>query len=401
MKGWRNSGSLKGALASFPPPPRDGHSSWPAFFRRSTFHNIDAQAAHSDHGQEKQRNRPRRCCGMPLWLFITICVVILLAITLAVLLPVFLVVVPQENSNALSSCEKSNPCKNGGVSVSSGTICSCVCTNGYTGSQCTASGDGSCTTTNIGENSASKSATMGSELPQLLEDSQKTFSIPLDPVTIMALFSQNDVSCTTQNELVSFNDVASNGNNNSNTRRSSFTKQSDELLSNTEQSSSTSDSQLDKYRRTLAARASVATMNGIVFDNSSPSSDESSTGTQTTASAAEETASPKSTSTSTPTTTASTSSATTTSTSTPTSVPQRAISFSRTAVLYILEMTGTFDAAMESEESIQYYLKNTYPTSGAGRYNVNLPKSGVKGSFALDFDNYSITMSNGTSVGGS
>lgn len=337
---------------------------------------------------------------MPLWLFITICVVILLAITLAVLLPVFLVVVPQENSNVLSSCEKSNPCKNGGVSVSSGSICSCVCTNGYTGSQCTASGDGSCITTNIGENSASKSATMGSDLPQLLEDSQKTFSIPLDSVTIMALFSQNDVSCTTQNELVSFNDVASNKNSNSNTRRSVSIQQSEELLSDTEQPSSTSDSPLDNYRRTLAARTSVATMNGIVFDNSSPSSEDSLTGTQTTASAAE-TAPPKSTSTSTPTTTASTSSATTTSTSESTSVPQKAINFSRTAVLYILEMTGTFDAAMESEESIQYYLKNTYPTSGAGRYNVNLPNSGVKSSFALDFDKYSITMSNGTSVGGS
>lgn len=400
MKGWRNSGSLKGALASFPPPPRDGRSSWPTFFRRSIFHNIDTQAAHSDHDQEKQSSRRRRCCGMPLWLFITICVVILLAITLAVLLPVFLVVVPQENSNVLSSCEKSNPCKNGGVSVSSGSICSCVCTNGYTGSQCTASGDGSCTTTNIGENSASKSATMGSDLPQLLEDSQKTFSIPLDSVTIMALFSQNDVSCTTQNELVSFNDVASNKNSNSNTRRSVSIQQSEELLSDTEQPSSTSDSPLDNYRRTLAARTSVATMNGIVFDNSSPSSEDSLTGTQTTASAAE-TAPPKSTSTSTPTTTASTSSATTTSTSESTSVPQKAINFSRTAVLYILEMTGTFDAAMESEESIQYYLKNTYPTSGAGRYNVNLPNSGVKSSFALDFDKYSITMSNGTSVGGS
>ena len=388
-------------MASFPPPPRDGRSSWPAFFRRSTFHNIDAQAAHSDHEQEKQSNRPRRCCGLPLWLFIAICVVILLAITLAVLLPVFLIVVPQEESNSLSSCEKSNPCRNGGVSVSSGSICSCVCTNGYTGSQCTKSGNGSCSTTNIGENSASKSATMGSDLPQLLEDSQKTFSIPLDPVTIMALFSQNDVSCTTQNELVSFNDVANNKNNSSNTRRSVSTQPSEKLPSDTEQSSSTSDSQLDIYRRTLAARASVATMNGIVFDNSSPSSDESSTGTQTTAAAVEETTPPESTSTPTPTTTSSSSSATTTSTSTPTSVPQKAINFSRTAVLYILEMTGTFDAAMESEESIQYYLKNTYPISGAGRYNVNLPKSGVKGSFALDFDKYSITMSNGTSVGGS
>lgn len=242
---------------------------------------------------------------------------------------------------------------------------------------------------------------MGSDLPQLLEDSQKTFSIPLDPVTIMALFSQNDVSCTTQNELVSFNDVANNKNNSSNTRRSVSTQPSEKLPSDTEQSSSTSDSQLDIYRRTLAARASVATMNGIVFDNSSPSSDESSTGTQTTAAAVEETTPPESTSTPTPTTTSSSSSATTTSTSTPTSVPQKAINFSRTAVLYILEMTGTFDAAMESEESIQYYLKNTYPISGAGRYNVNLPKSGVKGSFALDFDKYSITMSNGTSVGGS
>ena len=92
------------------------------FLRRSTLHNIETLNSQSDHGEteEKPAKKSRRCCGMPLWLFILICVAVIIIITLAVLLPVFLVAVPNEKANKESTCETSHPCKNGGVSVSSG-----------------------------------------------------------------------------------------------------------------------------------------------------------------------------------------------------------------------------------------------------------------------------------------
>lgn len=375
-------------MASFPPPPRQGErSSWPVFFRRSTFHNIE-RVTSQDPSEEKQPNKPRRCCGMPLWLFITICVAVLIIITLAVLLPVFLVAVPQQKSNNQSTCEETTPCKNGGVSVSSGPICSCVCVNGYSGSQCTIPQDGSCTTAAIDGGSSSKTITMGSDLPQLFEDARETFNIPLDQTTIMALFSKSNVSCTTQNELVSFRDITSKK-----SRRSlPVVKQEDGLLSTLEPT------------QTLAARDSVATENGIIFDDSSPSQTSSTTVTPTTPS--EPTSSSEEISTSTPTRTGTVTAAgssptsTATSTTAPTPIPHKALSFSRAAILYILEMTGEFNATTQSQQNIQCYLTSTYSNSGAGSYDVDLSRAGVRASFALDFDQYTITMGNGASVGG-
>ncbi|ODM18453.1 hypothetical protein SI65_06324 [Aspergillus cristatus] len=390
----RNSGSLQDTLENFPPPPRrntEGYSSWPMFLRRSTLHNIETLNSHSDHGEAKEKpaKRSRRCCGMPLWLFILICVAVIIIITLAVLLPVFLVAVPKERANNESTCEASHPCKNGGVSVSSGSVCSCVCTNGYTGSQCTIAGDSSCTTTDIDGSSTSKTATMGSDLPQLFQDSRETFNIRLDPVTIMALFSKSNVSCTTQNELVSINDVSSK------TRRF-FPVQLDDLPS-----------------QTLAARDTVATMKGIVFDDSSPTAESLPTATDimtaspppqetstTSSSETSTTSAPTTTAQTTTPTTSPTSTSTSKPTSTATSVPQKALTFSQVAILYIFEMTGTLNAAIQSEEDIRHYLKSTYSTSNGGNYDVDLSRSGVQANFALDFDEWTITMGNGTKAGG-
>jgi len=363
------------------------------FLRRSTLHNIETLNSNSDHGEaeEKPAKRSRRCCGMPLWLFILVCVAVIIIITLAILLPVFLVAVPKERANNESTCEASYPCENGGVSVSSGPVCSCVCTNGYTGSQCTIAGDSSCTTTDIDGSSTSKTATMGSDLPQLFQDSQEIFNIHLDPVTIMALFSKSNVPCTTQNELVSINDFSSK------TRRF-FPVWLDELPS-----------------QTLAARDTVATMNGIVFDDSPPTAESLPTVTDiTTASLPPQemsTASSFETSiTSAPTSTARTTnpSTSTTFTSTPTStttstssgVPQKALTFSQVAILYVFEMTGMFNAAIQSGEDIRHYLKSTYSSSRGGNYDVDLGRSGVQANFMLDFDEWTITMGNGTKTGG-
>ncbi|KAK1141607.1 hypothetical protein N8T08_008871 [Aspergillus melleus] len=393
---YRRSGSIKDLLASFPPPaatPEGGRGSpWPVFFRRSTLHHIKSNETMPEaEGNEKVEKRPRRCCGMPLWLFILICALVIVIILVAVLVPVFLVA----NKNSGASCESNSPCANGGVSVSSGDVCSCVCSNGFTGSQCTISGDSSCTTTEIGDGSSSKNATMGSNLPRLFNNARSDFGVPLDPVTIMALFSQNNVSCTTENSLVAFKGVSTGS---SKDRRTLPVVPDSEQPSTPDQASS-SDSRppnpttLNVRTRTLAARAPAGTLNGIVFDTSVPTE---------TMKPLTFTGLPTATQTEPASRTTTTSSATSTATAslTSTTVSTQVVDFSRIAVLYIFEKTGAFRAATYSEEKIHTYLSKSYPDSDRKDFSIDLTESGVKSTFSLDFEGHKITLPNGDVVGG-
>lgn len=347
---YRKSGSIRSILASFPPPaatPENGYrSSWPVFFRRSTLHHLDSHDEGAD--QEKDARPQRRCCGMPPWLFVLVLFIILAIILVAVLVPVFLVVIPKSHASSANTCEKTTPCENGGVSVSSADVCSCVCTNGFTGSRCTIAGDASCITTELN----GKNATVGSDLPRLFTQSSETFDIDLDPTTIMALFSQNNVSCTTENALVSFRGVSS-----SKTRRAVLD------LGETQAGAT----------KTLAARGATATSNGIVFDNSGATKTKSSpTATATDA--------------------ASTTSATATASPTATALPSKAVDFSRVAVLYILEKTGTLGAAMLTEERLQKFLGDADASSiGSQNYTIDLADAGLLANFTLDYGRYQIT----------
>ncbi|KAJ5154173.1 uncharacterized protein N7500_009612 [Penicillium coprophilum] len=355
----RNSGSLSDMLASFPPPglaTPEGRASWPVFFGRSNLRNVEQ--LNSDDDDPNAPRRRKMCCGIPRKIFILICIVIFIVVILAVLLPVFLVAVPREKAN--TPCAEKNPCENGGVSVSGGAECSCVCSNGYTGSQCNIVGDASCTTTLIDNGS---NATMGSALPALFEESKKKFDITLDPVTILALFSMNDVSCKTENALVAFSDVTSGD-----TRK---TRRSVQPLADSIPSVSKTDP-----TPVLKVR-SEATMNGILYDDSVPSK--------------------SSTTTSEPTQTESATSASTTKisfqssseTKVPTTtIPKNVVGFSRVAVLYILQKTGSLDSALSSEEHIQGYLVDSYA-------NATHPSMTV-GAFDLDFEKLTITLPNST-----
>ncbi|KAJ6178434.1 hypothetical protein N7519_008895 [Penicillium mononematosum] len=345
---------------------RASRTSWPMFFGRSNLRNVE-QLNSSDDDPNAPRRR-KTCCGMPRKIFVLICIVIFIIVVLAILLPVFLVAVPREKAN--SSCAERNPCENGGMSVSAGDECSCICSNGYTGSQCNIAGDDSCTTTRLinGWN-----ATMGSTLPSLFEGSKTKYGITLDQVTIMALFNMNDVSCKTENALVAFDDVTSDTNK---TRRSvqliADSMPSEENGKNGDSSSvSTTDP-----TPVLAVRAE-ATMNGILYDDSNKSATTTSAPTQT------ESASASTTSTS-----SQSSSGAKASTSTGTSVPEDVVGFSRVAVLYILQKTGSLDTAMSSGENIQGYLVDPYA-------NATHPAMTV-GAFAVDFEKLTITLPNST-----
>ncbi|KAJ5819823.1 hypothetical protein N7474_005414 [Penicillium riverlandense] len=363
---YRNSGSLSDILASFPPPglstpDESGRQSWPVFFGRSNLRHIEPLSSNED-GPDSNRRRAR-CCGMPKWLFIFFCMIVLILVVLAIVLPVMLVAVPNAASSDHPTCAQRVPCHNGGVSVSAGNECSCVCSDGYTGPQCTINGDGSCITAEVSNSSMTRNATMGSALPSLFQQSEDKFGIELDPITIMALFSIQNVSCKTENALVSFSQVNTGSSNSSNSRRS--------LLAGDDDDSSefASPSVLSEKPTAVMEERAVATMNGIVYDDEgTPKAvkDKDAKATQTTSTSTLPTATPT---------------ANSSSSNPSTVVPAVVVEFSRVSVLYILQRTGSLDAAMSAESRIESYLTLT-STGQMGSLEVD--------SFSLDFSKRTI-----------
>jgi hypothetical protein len=130
----------------------------------------------------------------------------------------------------------------------------------------------------------------------------------------------------------------------------------------------------------------VGTKNGIVFDESYTSTAAATTATPSSVTFTEQT-------------TKETTPPEPTSTPTPPAIPAKVLDFSRIAVLYIFEKTAAFTAAMQSEGNIETYLAHSYSTSQTGTFDIDLSASGIKGNFTLNFDEFTITMPNGTVVG--
>jgi hypothetical protein len=246
--GPRQSG-LSDMLAAFPPPgqvtplrsgtPNDPNSKWPLA-------NAGSRAGATDSGMSNEKPRQRRrCCGMPMWTFVTLLIVLLFVIAAAVVIPVVLIVIPNQhksndspsqanqgsnnngnnnNNNAGPSsrlpvptlapgtgnnqCDSVITCQNGGISIlNSDKTCNCVCINGFTGKTCTNNDATGCTTTSI--EGAANNATMGTGISRLLSSAVDGFNIPLDSTRVLSLFSQLSLSCAAQNALITFNGLAS------------------------------------------------------------------------------------------------------------------------------------------------------------------------------------------------
>ncbi|KAJ5594484.1 uncharacterized protein N7459_000692 [Penicillium hispanicum] len=372
----RNSGSLSDILASFPNPglaTPETRGSWPVFFGRSGLRNVEP--LHSDEDGPGAKRRQQKCCGMPRKWFLLLCILIFIVVVLAILLPVLLVAVPHEKASH-SSCATTNPCHNGGVSVSGGSECSCVCSNGYTGSQCTIAGDGSCVTSQVDNGTITKEATMGSSLPTLFDRSQQKFGIDLDPVTIMALFSMNNVSCKTENALVSFDVDTTNSSSNS---RRSVELSLPEPITEADEHSSSHSLELTAPSPIVAAR-SLAT-NGNLDDNTASSSGTSSADTASSKPDPASTIGAKR-------AVSPTASRGRTVRST-TEVPAEVVEFSQVAVLYMLQKTGSLTSAMESESKIDSYLTKSYSSASHPSLEVGI--------FDVDFENKSISVNDSTS----
>ncbi|KAL8794736.1 MAG: hypothetical protein Q9195_002690 [Heterodermia aff. obscurata] len=206
------SGSISDMLARFPTTPlaspsgENNGSRWPSPLPKSGLSRTHTAGPNSPTSYT-DRNRSRKCCGMPTWAFILLCIILVLLIAAAVVIPVTLIVLPKKNDGSsadISACKSSHPCSNGGTTVLVNSNCRCVCANGFTGSKCTAPGDIACTSTDATDTGRMtfKNATLGTGIPRLLTAAQTNYSIPLSTQTVLSLFSSQNLTCTNENALV-------------------------------------------------------------------------------------------------------------------------------------------------------------------------------------------------------
>lgn len=173
----------------------------------------EASASTSD--LSKPRKPRRKCCGLSLPVFIVVLIVVVVLIAAAVLVPIFLILVPrqQRQADALSQCATAFPCRNGGMSMVSNDACMCVCSGGFIGSQCTTAGNAAdCTTATLNQDAVEyTNATIGRSLVPVLSP-QNRFGVPLNVSTILSLFSNKNLTCSSVNSLVDFNSTTQNQN---------------------------------------------------------------------------------------------------------------------------------------------------------------------------------------------
>jgi hypothetical protein len=168
-------------------------------------------------GPPGNRNRKRQICGFSRKAFFSLVIIAFFLIAAAVILPVFLIVLPRKNqsttstsvpvASALQNCEKSNPCSNGGtVVINLDQSCGCICTNGFTGPRCNTQSNAGCTSIAA---TGTTSASVGTQVPDLIQAAQKNFSIPLDPTELSSAFAASNMTCTTENAIVTFPSTSS------------------------------------------------------------------------------------------------------------------------------------------------------------------------------------------------
>ncbi|KAG9531560.1 hypothetical protein KCU93_g1718, partial [Aureobasidium melanogenum] len=365
----RRSGSLSDILASFPPPglatptgsrgSKGGSRSSRAMPWSSNLQHSALPSA-SDLGEETEPRR--RCCGMPLWLFFTLLLLIIVLIAAAVIIPIVLVVIPQQkgasssaSASALATCQRSLDCKNGGINIlGSDGSCSCLCVNGFAGSECTQPSSASCTTTTVDK---MNNVTLGDSIPRLLTGSATNFSIPLNATNILGLFASSKLTCTSENALVTFNGLSA---------RSIPEGVSEIQPSPTKVPARRADS-------TSVAGAAV-TSNGIVFASGSPSDSLSSS-----ASASFDTTTPSM------------------SPSSSTLSDSTTLDFARIAVLFVFQQSGQLNNAIAAQENLQNYF--TSGTTSTGQ-QINASSIDLGADISANLQNHSVTFANGTVIGG-
>lgn len=334
----RSSGYLGSTADIFPPTP----------------HNREDRAIFVDGTSDIEKTPPaqhrRKCCGIRLPYFIAIIMAIILLIAAAILIPVCIVVIPNQSRSAnqlqsLASCQNKLTCMNGGTNVVlSDNSCQCLCANGFSGRTCATRDSFGCTSTDLGVGATN--VTIGDTLPRLIYASTSNYSIPLSAPTLVSIFASNGLSCTSENALVSLNGL---------TRRSV-----EHGIKFIDGGSLLSHSPHHRHY----ARQEAVTTNGLVIAGSAGP-----TATSTAASA--------------------------TSTASPAAfnaTDQATLDFARTAVLYILQASDTLNTAILAQQQLTGAFSN--PASAA---------SGVvqiADGWEVNLVSWTVQGSNGTSVGG-
>ena len=351
----RRSGSISDILASFP-PPGSREEMRRSFGQFSSMLRHSQLPSDSDTGIGVKERKHGRCCGMPLWLFVLLLIVLTLLVAAAVVVPVMLlVVIPGQKDNGnvsaaeLASCRKELTCKNGGTNIlSNDGTCRCLCVSGYTGSTCTQFEDVGCAT--IDSVGGANDATVGDDIPRLLNGADN-FNIPLDGEALLGLFSSSDMTCTSENALVTFNDASKRSLAHDNDRRSS-----------------------NKATRTLHRRDAdhASTNNGVAFQSGSPSA-------SATTSASAASSSP-----------ASSSGGSAEATS------PAAVDFASIAVLYVFQDTSELDSAANAQLNFQEYFSSGSEPNGApiDPNNVSLGDG-----YFCNLIGRTLTLPNGTVLG--
>lgn len=343
QKNLRKSRSLTDMLAAFPPPGQETpqRSGTPAGSAMAEWPSSGAATrsggADQRYSNEKPAKKQRRCCGLPLWTFITLLIVLLSIIAAAVIIPIVLVVIPNQNKNTSSlqdnqgnsntpnapaptsgSGSGSSSCQNGGVAIQNADQSStCVCINGFTGSTCGNKDQTGCTTTSI---MGTDNATVGSGIPRLVQSAATDFNIPIDATRILSLFSILSLSCAAENALITFNGLTS---------------------------------------RSVPPRDQSVNIGTSLSALHLPYSAHHVQSRQD---------------------------------ATPISTNTTAVDFARTGVLFALQQTGKLDTAATAQEKVQEFLTNN--RNGNSKTNiVDL------GPFTMDLVNLTIKFDNGTTIG--
>ncbi|KAI1106050.1 hypothetical protein F4804DRAFT_82680 [Jackrogersella minutella] len=211
----RHQSGLSDMLAAFPPPAtRNGvrqsraSTSWP--LGRRSFRGPPASTERGTDSETRSQKKGRRCCGLPIWTCFALAVIIICIIAAAIVVPIkFLVIDKSTAKNTpqpdISNCDAQLTCANGGTNVDLQGVCSCICSNGFTGATCTIPTSQGCTTTSISEAGSNiNNVTIGQAIPRLVRDAQTNFSIPLVVTVIQSKFNKENLSCNTENALVTF-----------------------------------------------------------------------------------------------------------------------------------------------------------------------------------------------------
>ena len=349
-----------------------------------------------------EKPKGRRCCGMPLWIFLLILGILVLLIAAALVIPITLIVLPRMRNKppSLKSCKTSLLCSNGASNVVVDNSCRCICANGYTGQICTTVADQSCTFADIkiGEGrTVYQNATVGSGIARLFAQAKPQFNIPLDSTRLLSLFSYQNLSCSAESVLITFEGKPQ--------RRSlplqfvipgldliqlepslqphpSLTVL---LMSSTSTLPSQTTTLMPTYEPIILPRAGPASSNGIIFaaptDAPPDTSESTPTITSTFGTATPKNAKPSST----------TTSPFSSSDYNSNGIPTKAFDFARTAVLFIFQ-EKTLSIAYEANSRLQSIL------SDPARWNKTVHVAAA--TILVDFDRFTIDLGNRTIFGG-